>query len=80
MLIWLYNFPGEDHLNQLEKNVLDVVGRESARVRAVQTADMQVGPKTSASNATLPNFEQQIVDATIIFEEDTGSGKFSYKY
>ena len=109
----MFCFLGDDCLTQLEKNVMDVIGRDSARVRALPIPDMRIGigppspaepavPRTSAPETSAPgtsapgtsapgtaapgtwapgsapaishlaNFEQQIVDATIVFEDESG--------
>ena len=111
----MFCFLGDDCLTQLEKNVMDVIGRDSARVRALSVPDMRIGigppspaapagPGTSAPAAPgtlapaapgtlapavpgtlapgtsapvisqLANFEQQIMDASFVFEDQ--SGKF----
>jgi len=75
-------FKGSARLSQLENNVLDVVGRESARIQALPIPDMAIrlGPPTSAGEApsTVPLstiFDDQFPDATIIIVDETTSGK-----
>ena len=68
-------------MDQTEKNVLDVLGRDSARIRALPTPDMRVGlppPQTQpVEQQTAPfDFESQIADATIMFVEELTTGKF----
>lgn len=65
--------PGDGVLSQTEKNVLDVIGRESARIRALPVADMQINiGNSSAPSAT---FEQQVAEATFVFEDQLQPGK-----
>ena len=75
-------------LGPLENKVLDILGRESARILALKTPDMQVGHHNSQAN-TLPDsqsvpgpsIEQLVEEASLIFtdhltNETTGSLRY----
>jgi len=70
---------GDGRLSQFETNVLDVIGRDSARIRALSVPDMQVSLGTpSTSTAIQSSFEQQVAEATLVFADEHQSGMFPY--
>ena len=57
---------------------MDVIGRESARIRALKVPDMKVGIRSPSTSFAPPeDFEEQIAEATFVFEGDLEPGKFT---
>lgn len=75
------NSVGDGRLSATENNVLDTIGRESARIRALKVPDMPVGFQTPAPLAVPPpppaDFEDQVAEATLVFADELESGKLA---
>ena len=79
LLIQVLEIPvGDGRFSATENNVLDTIGRESARIRALPVPDMPVGFQTPAALTVPPppaDFEEQVANATFVFADELESGK-----
>ena len=72
-------------LGPLENKVLDIIGRDSARIRALKIPDMQVGPQSSQTNSSSESqavpgssLAQQVEEASLIFVDDQPTGPYRF--